>query len=497
MELGFVSAATLLQVLGAVPLDGRPVRFGMPVPAAIVRRGLGLDGPGVLQWRRLPIGGADPDPVWIEVALLGPPGRVRLLPGDLGPCADGRGPAFVHERTQQVGVDGPSSLERWRWADGTVDERRRERVDLGAVIAGERYLPGEWRCTQSGLGQRARVVVDLPGFGERVGLLPARGAGAVPRRVRRQLEAAAAALPELPGARGAGDYGRSGGVVTNLEFDTTLALAKAALGLGDADCWQRACRAARHLLDHDLDEHLGLPFPHGPEHRTGEPEVGHAWLQGLLWVGLLTADDDCIGAARSIGRAIAASPPRGTGSNERLREHAWPLLELEALLRHDPDPGLRRVADAYAASIVRRFDPVLTTFRFGEGEVGDGVYLERAWLTCGLLLPALTAHLQRCPDAALAAKVAAVQAAFADRLGRGGPGLPTHWRVAGGEPFAEHREVGSASAAAMLDGLTRNDQRRLLSRLLVQRAVLDTPPLDDADLATSFTLLARCDWVWR
>lgn len=492
-----LSAATLLQVLGAVPLDGRPVRFGMPVPAAVARRGLGLGGQGVLQWRRLPIGGDDADPVWIEVALLGPPGSVRLLPGDLAPCADRRGPAFVYERTQQAGVDGPRTLERWCWADGTVDERARERCELGAVIAGEHHLPGEWHTEQSGLGQRALVVVDLPGFGERAGLLPRRGAGAVPRRVRRQLAAAAAALPELPGARGAGDYRRSGGVVTNLEFDTTLALTKAALGLGDADCWRRACRAARHLLDHDLDERLGLPFPHGPEHRTGVPEVGHAWLQGLLWIGLLTADDDCIGTARSIGRAIAASPPRGAGGNERLREHAWPLFELEALLQFDPDPGLARVADAYAASIARRFDPVARTFRFGEGEVGDGVYLERAWLTCGLLLPALAAHLRRCPDPALAAKVAVVQAACAERLGRGAPGLPTHWRCAGGEVFAEHREVASTSAAAMLDGLTRPDQQRLLARLLVQRAVLDTPRLDDADLATSFTILARCDWVWR
>lgn len=484
--------------LTVVTIDRAPVRFGLPVPAAVARQGLGVDGQAELQWRRLPIGGGDPDPVWIEVALLGPPGRVRLLPGTIRPCTDGCGPVFVREREEVTTEVGPVVRERWCWVDGTVDERCRQRLDSPRTIDGESYGAGEWRRREQGLAGRSVPLLGIASIGERCGLLPHRaGGGATTRQVRSQLQAALAALPELPGVRGAGDFGRSGGVVTNLEFDTTLALAKAAFGLGDAAAWSMAQRAAHHLCDRDLDGRTGLPFPHGVDHRTGVPEVGHAWLQGLLWVGLLTADDDCLDTARNLGRAIAASPPRGTGGSERLREYAWPLLELESLLRWDPDPELARVADVYAAAITRRFDATMRTFRFGEGEVGDGVYFERAWLTAGLLLPALAAHLQRRPDADLAARLAIAQAALLDRIGSATPGLPTHWRLSGTDPFAEHREVGNAGAAAMLDGLSRRDQQRLLARVLVQRAVVGTPGLDDPDLATSFTILARCDWVWR
>ena len=44
----------------------------------------------------------------------------------------------------------------------------------------------------------------------------------------------------------------------------------------------------------------GLPYPHGPDHRSGTPEPGHAWLQGVLWLALLTADDELVAAAQGL-----------------------------------------------------------------------------------------------------------------------------------------------------------------------------------------------------
>ena len=154
-------------------------------------------------------------------------------------------------------------------------------------------------------------------------------------------------------------------------------------------------------------------------------------------------------------------------------------------------------ADRLAVSIGRRFDASARTFRFGEGEVGGGVYFERGWLTGGLLLPALSAHLQRRPDQRLAECVATVRGMLLERLGRSGPGLPTHWRIAEGRCFAEHREEQTAEAAFLLEALPLADLQRLLRRAAVGRAVEGLPSPDDPDIATQLSLLARCGWVWR
>jgi hypothetical protein len=261
--------------------------------------------------------------------------------------------------------------------------------------------------------------------------------------------------------------------------------------------WQLALRAARHLRDRDLDVQTGLPFMHGVSHRAAPPEPGHTWLEGLLWVGLLTADDDVLVAARSMGRALAVHLPVGTGRNELLRDYAWPLMQIESLLRVAPVKQLVLAADRLAASIQMRFDGTARTFRFGEGELGGGVYLERGWLTAGILIPALRLHLQRRPAAALAEQVRVVQQSLMDRIGSGARGLPTHWRIANGRVSAEHYERKTARASWLLEALSPLDQSRLLRRSSVRRAVAATPAFDHPDLATEFTLLARCRWVWR
>ena len=490
-------ALLLAPPLLTLQLDGRPVRFGAPLPATAVDAGLRLEGRGALQWRPLLAGPGGL--VWCELAIVGPPGRVHVVAGGAGPHVDGRGPAFVrHERTRVL-PHGDERVIEWHWADGSVDVQQRVVFTAAGELDGEHYVAGEARTVASPPpGARARAVLDLPrAWSTASGLMPpAGGGGETSKALRAHLRTVLPRLRELPGARGAGDYGRSGGVVTNLEFDTTLALLRCALGLGDEPSWARACRAARHLVDRDLDPHTGLPFAHGPGHRTGVPEGGHAWLQGLAWIALLTADDELLAAARNVGHALAAHPPTGTGRHERLRDHAWPLLELEALVRLAPDAAVARAADALAVTVARRFDPVARTFRFGEGELGGGVYFERGWLTGGLLVPALRAHLARRPDAALAARVDTAVAALRERVARG-RGLPTHWRIARGVTFAEHREEGTAEAAFVLDAFAPAELQRLLRRGTVRAAVTALPSPDDPDLATQVSLLARTSWIWR
>ncbi|MFY9344682.1 MAG: hypothetical protein WAT39_19475, partial [Planctomycetota bacterium] len=347
--LTVVACLTLVTpALLVIPLDGRPVRFGVCLPAAAVASGLRLEGRGQLQWRRLPVGGTDADPVWVELAITGPRGTVRLCAGSGAPCANGSGPVVVREIEEQVLAEGRQRTVRWRWHDGTVDECTRVVFTQPTVVAGESYAAGEARTTLTvGMRERSEVLCrlhrDVLAF---AGVMPEPGGGgATTRDLRAHLRTVLPLLHELPGARGAGDYGRSGGVVTNLEFDTTLALLRCAFGLREPAALARALRSATHLLDRDFDPATGLLFPHGPDHRTGTPEPGHVWLQGLLFAALLTADDDGLLAVHNLARALATTPPMGEGASERLRDWAWPLLELEAALVVMPDRVVARAAD--------------------------------------------------------------------------------------------------------------------------------------------------------
>src|SRR5690606_15079637 len=110
-------------------------------------------------------------------------------------------------------------------------------------------------------------------------------------------------------------YGRSNGVVTNLEFDTALGFARLWLAHEDPALLRRALDSARHLIDRDLDAD-GLPFRHGKDHRVAANEPGHTWLAGLLLVGCLSADDELIAAAGTIARGLARRPAQG-GEDER------------------------------------------------------------------------------------------------------------------------------------------------------------------------------------
>lgn len=482
----------LLQVVLAFTAGDGPVRFGAPVPVRALTAGLGLRGEGQLQWRALPLRPRD-GRCWIEIMVAGARGRVQIHLGGQGQDDAGIGAAAV----VVAAAEGDGVRSEWRWRDGTMDWRQRTLFAVDTVVGDEVFTAGEaWTEESPGLVGRALGALSLPRrVWEDVGLLPRDEALCAP--LRAHLQTAAHALVELPGRRGAGDHARSDGVVTNLEFDTTLALLRLALALRDEDLWLRARRAALHLVDRDLDQRSGLPFAHGAGHRDGGPEPGHAWLQGLVWVGAIAAEPHLLVAARQIAGGLAAHPPAGEGAAERARDYAWPLLELEAWLLVAEDPVAERAADHLALAIARRFDAATRTFRFGEGEVRGPGYFERGWLTGGIVVPALQAHLHRCPSPALQAMVDASIQMLLQRIGQGRDGLPTHWRVLPTSVFAEHRAEHDPKAFLLLEALPRRELQRLVRKPHVQKALLGTPALDDPDLPTSLAMAARCTWVYR
>jgi hypothetical protein len=475
-----------------VPAGG-PVRFGWPLPEAVLQQGLRLQGQAgaALQWRPLQEQAEPGRRIWCEIAVTGARGRCTLVTGGDGPSR-GAGPAFTLAEERDESEQG-FVLRRIRsWRGGGDESCERLQWIAPGVLEGETFATGEalTRPDPAWTASLLRAEIARREY-EVAGLLPPDvGLG---HEVRRRLLAVMPLLVELPGVRGAGDFGRSGGVVTNLEFDTTLALLRLGLASGRKDLVALAFRCARHTVDRDLDRNTGLPFPHGPEHRTGVPEVGHAWLQGLLLAGCLSADDDLIATAGGIARALAASPPRGQGKHELLREYAWPLLEMEAWLAFRSEPAVARAADRLAAAILQRWDPELRTFRFGEAGRGPE-FLERGWLTGGILLPALRAWLHRHPDRVAEQHVVLAERQLAERAQNG---LPTHWFIDGGVVQGEHREVGDPRAWLMLEGLSLPDLRGLLGRPAVVHALGAAPRADDPDLATSVSMIARCWWIYR
>lgn len=485
--------AILVQTLFSIgPVDG-PVRFGVCLPEASVRKGLTSNG--ALSWRELPLTSQDGN-VWVEIAAI-PSGDRLVVRSGAALCE----PAVVVRRSiEHATTTGglPAEVAIWEWANGARDERRVHAFEAETPWGGEVFGAGEFLSIESpSMALRCSAALRLPrALQERAGLLPA--AGPLGREIREWLGVVARALVELPGLRGSGDYARSGGEVTNLEFDTTLALLRLALALGDESLLQRARRAALHTCDRDLDMRTGLPFRHGKDHRLAAPEPGHAWVQGLLWVGAICADDRMLNAAQQIAHGLAAMPAVAEREEERARDYAWPLHELEAYLAMRTDARLAMAADAMATAIVARYRPDLRLFCFGEGEFVDGDgYFERAWLTGGVVLPALRAHLRRHPDREIQRVVDEACAALAARIGHARGGVPTHWRALRNSVFGEHRAEQDPKAMFMLEGLTQSDLRRLVNKPHVQRGFHETPKLDDPDLATSFTMIARCEWIYR
>lgn len=492
---------SLVQGLCALGVAGEgPVRLGLPVPVERLERGLTLRGePGAaLAWR--PLGampGVGARGVWVELALVGAQGRVRIGSGTEPSSGE-----LLLETVCAVARDEEVELRRveHRWPDGSVDrlERRRrlvrdERQDLLPGEA-ETGLSAEW------LARRTRVRVP-PRFWRNAGVLPRGPRGSQVDWVER-LGRRLVALPEAPGARGRGDYLRGDPlegdrVVTNLEFDTILGLARLALATGEERIWRRAWTSARHLVDRDLDWRSGLPFRHGMGHRTVRPEPGHVWLRGLLLVGCLYADDDLIEAARSIARSLARHAlerPRPRRRFDRLRDEAWPLWELEHYLRFEALPPIVEAADELAERMIARWDPELELLRYGEGDCRGPYHRVRVWLSAGLAAPALRMYADRTGDRRAHEIVASIERRVAALIRAGGPGIPTACVVGPEGSFGVTYKQACGEVFMLLDGLSPAARKRLLPRVRRFLEGVFDPGCDD--LATRWTMVARCDFVW-
>jgi hypothetical protein len=488
-----------LQALLLLAVDGEgPVRFGFPLPAAALARGLRVEGACEprLQWRPLQ---PRPDPVtgrqWVELAIAPAQGTLRVVAGG-APAFPDAGPILLrssHERR-----DGDLQVRElgWRWATGEEDRVTIHLCLAAHEVGGELLQAGEsWRDGAEAADCRWRRVRIEPAAWTAAGVLPP-GRNEM-REWRDGLVRIGLELRELGGLRGEGDFGRARGVVTNLEFDTALGFLRLGLAASEPRLVQRGVRSARHLADHDLDLRSGLPFRHGQDHRSGRPEPGHAWLQGLLLAGCLAADETLIAAARLVADGLAMHPRLAEPeSDDRARDLGWPLLELESWLRFHGEARTAAAADRLALALLQRWDPEDAVLRFGEGETKNGAYDERLWITGGILLPALRAHARRRPSPDLAQVVAALERRILDLVRNGRPGLPLRCWVRHGQVVGQFRARGRPEGFLLLDGLAEKDLLRCLGRDSVRSALL-VPREDDPDLATSFSIAARCGWVLR
>ena len=482
------------------PAPGTPLRFGFPLPGESLGSGLRVRGDpqARLQWRSLQ---DRPDPytgrVWVELCIVGSGRRVQIVVGGSGPSDPALGAVVRREAQVREDADRRTRTVRWRWLTGEVDE-----VEYTEFLTRHEYLEEVFGAGESLTRGLDPVRFTASGVRSRdwrrVGVLPP--GGGLGREYRRHLLTLAPRLVQLQTLRDRGDYQRSGGIMTNLEFDTSLALARLALAEdGDVrtDLLRWALRGALHTVGQDLDARTNLCFEHGVDHRSGRPDPGHTWLSGVLLLGCLTGDETLLNAARRIARGLARHRPVPDSNRDRVRDLGWPLLEMENWLRFADDPEVEAGVDRLISELVSRWDEDDGVFRFGEGERRHDVYAEPSWVTAGCLLPGLRAYLRRRPHREVAAMVGEVERRIADLVRNGRPGLPLRFWVTDGEVVGQSRQMGMPGGFMLLEGLPPAALRRCLDRGMVRDALLEVPAADDEDLATSFSIVGRCLWIYR
>lgn len=497
LEAALAGVQTLLTF--SVEGGDDPVRFGWKVPTAALQQGIRLEGdPGAaMQWRLLQeVPGCRDDALWIVVEACGHDGPGRLVLGGPGPVPRGAAGDVCSRETASVDAQGGvERVEVDTWTDGTVDRRV-----LRDVLADGRGTVRRFDDGGSVLARRSRVRISATEW-RRIGVLPrADGTG---RAHRRTLLASVNRLGVDPADPFPGDYvrGKEGETITNLEFDTTLGLLRLALSESDPDCLSRAFAAARHAVDVDIDAASGLPFRHGPGHRVARPEPGHVWTTGLLLTGAVFGEQDLFDAGLGIARALAArvtTPEPEVGPRDRLRDEAWPLHELERMLIEIDLPPLRRGADAVAERVIGRFDPMHRCLRYGEGETRGGrVYRDRLWLSLGIAAPALALRVERTGDPRAEEIVDTLRHLAVELLESGESGFPVSVALADGRVVAATRTSGTAEGYLLLEGLTPSQLRGALRRRGISTALDDALHPRHDDLATRFSIAARCGWVFR
>ena len=79
----------------------------------------------------------------------------------------------------------------------------------------------------------------------------------------------------------------------------------------------------------------------------------------------------------------------------------------------------------------------------------------------------------------------------------GRKGLPVRYWVLNGTITGQVRVQRAAAGYMLLEGIAPRALARCLRRRAVSGALGDTPAPDDPDLATSWSIAARCTWVLR
>ncbi|MGE0141793.1 MAG: hypothetical protein AB7I19_01880 [Planctomycetota bacterium] len=496
-----------VQAAIGIEVDGpQVVRFGLPIDPIVLERGLRLEGDrgAELEWSLLlEVPPTHGDLIWIEVVIVGHDGPGKLRIGGVSPSLPQQR-RLCREVTVANAVAGAKVTgTRWEFVDGAILERSRLRL---SVDAGE-HLAGDVQSHESeGLPERTTRVRIAQDHWVRCGILPRQdGSGA---RLRASLLDALRHLPRAPGPRGRGDHlrrrqseGADEATVTNNEFDTALAFVRLGLLSGDPLLLTKARECAWHLCDIDLDARSGLPCRHGRDHRSAPPETGHVWVHGSLLTALCFADRELLREVLGVATALAArvrAAERAQGSFDRLRDEAWPLLELEAVLHMVHLPPIATACDELASRIDARFDPALRTWRYGEGETrGHTIYKDRIWQTLGILVPALQAHAHRTGRFDPSDRAAALSKDYAALALDGGDRVPLSVMRAGDDLFGEVGAIDAAEITLLLDGLPAPLRARLVKRGPFRRAMDRMLDREASDLATRATIVGRSELVLR
>ena len=82
-------------------------------------------------------------------------------------------------------------------------------------------------------------------------------------------------------------------------------------------------------------------------------------------------------------------------------------------------------------------------------------------------------------------------------LTNGKPGIPVRYWIGDGEIHGQVRLSQVPEAFMVLEGLAEKDLAKCLKRSIVAKALFGVPLQHDEDLATSFSIAARCAWVLR
>jgi len=180
------------------------------------------------------------------------------------------------------------------------------------------------------------------------------GEGAIDAVFRRTLALFLQELnrPEYRTSADLGDYRVEHLGWANGEFDVILALVRSYLWTRDAEVLRWARRSVHHHLDVDLDwRNTGLPWVHGPHHNGGV-ELGHTWLKGLLYYGLLNGDEEAVTAARGIAMGITSFLEGSKGGLRLEREYGWTLTALNCAAELFPGEGFEKYRDRIAGELV-------------------------------------------------------------------------------------------------------------------------------------------------